>query len=113
MATLPDIKPDYSIPKNMVPRVLAANLGDGYQQRAADGINSMPQQWQLMWSNRTYTNINTLDNFFIARAGHESFDWTPLRESSSRKFICTDWSRNFDNPDNDTLMATFIEVWEY
>ncbi len=113
MATLPDIKPDKKTPKNLQPKVLMANLGDGYKQRAADGINSMPEIWNLTWTNRLYADIDTLDDFFIARAGHESFDWTSLRDSESKKYICTKWRRSFNSQKRDTITATFEQVWDY
>lgn len=113
MATLPNITHDYANTKNIEPRVLTANLGDGYQQRAADGINCDPETWDISWTNRAYADINTLDDFFKGLGGHTSFDWTPPRASESNKYICTTWNRSYSNPENDDLAATFLQVWEY
>lgn len=113
MASLPDIDYDYAANKTMEPRILTANLGDGYKQRAADGINCAPESWTITWINRPYADIDTLDDFFILYGGHDSFDWTPPRGSSSNKYICPNWSRTYSQPDNDDITATFIQVWDY
>ena len=113
MATLPDIKLSYGVSKDIAPRVLMANLGDGYKQRAVDGINSMPEKWELTWENISDTDADTLDNFFTTYAGADSFDWTAPRASSSSKYICSGWKRTISYFQNDTITATFEQVWDY
>jgi len=113
MATLPSISHDMAISKNITPNVLTTDLGDGYAQRATDGINNMREEWSISWTNRPAADITTLEDFFMARKGSESFDWTAPRASSSKKYICTDWSRTYSHNDNDSLDASFIEVFEY
>ena len=37
--------PDKSMAKQSTPRVLIANFGDGYEQRIADGINTLNETY--------------------------------------------------------------------
>jgi phage-related protein len=113
MATLPNIRPDYAnTSRKNEPRVLWNSFGDGYSQRAADGINNDPAEWTLGWIGRPLADINTLDDFFKARKGFEAFDWTPERETTSKKFVCKTWNRSFVWNGNDSITATFIQVFD-
>jgi phage-related protein len=112
MATLPSIRPSLISNKKVKARILQNTFGDGYSQRAADGLNSTPSVWMLTWGGRTVSEIDTLEAFFEARGGWDDFDWTPERESSSKKFICKEWSRSFVANDNDTITAKLEEVYD-
>lgn len=110
--TLPSLSPDYGSSAQKKPRVLTSNFGDGYSQRAAAGINPLSQVWQLSWSALSTTDANTLDAFFVAKGGHTAFLWTPPRESTALKWICQEWSRSISHPNNDSITATFIQVFD-
>jgi phage-related protein len=90
------------------PRVLVAQYGDGYQQRVADGINHMLRQWQLTFSSRQ-ERIDEIRAFLDARAGVESFDWTPPRGDAG-KWIAQEWQGQVNNG-ADALSVTFVEVF--
>jgi phage-related protein len=79
---------------SMQPRVLEARFGDGYSQRTADGINTNPQIWSIVIDNREKAEGDAIQTFLEARAGHESFDWTPP-DMAMAKFICKQWSRAY------------------
>jgi len=111
MATLPNIKPTYSSSKAVQPRILRADFGDGYVQRTSDGINTQKDMWTLEWTLNA-TDATTLINFFIARDGYDSFDWTPIGESTSKKFICPQWSKSFLSEQVIVINATFEEVFD-
>jgi phage-related protein len=91
MATLPfEPKRDGSIKKSVTPRVLRNDFGDGYSQRAADGLNYVPQVWELKWE-LNGTDSDTLIAFFESIGGHTTFEWTPPRGSVG-KYILQEWS---------------------
>lgn len=90
------------------PRVLKAQFGDGYQQRAGDGINIAPRQWSLSFS-RKQSDIDAIRAFLEARNGIESFTWTPPRGASGR-FLCEQWQGSV-NDGADSLTVTFDEVF--
>ncbi|MGI0119683.1 phage tail protein [Zooshikella sp. RANM57] len=113
METLPDIPVSYGSSASTEFRVLEANFGDGYTQRAADGINNIRDTWSVTWENRDTADIFTLVKFLKARGGFQAFYWTPPGEVEPRKWIC----KAFDGPtpagpDTYTLEASFKEVFE-
>lgn len=92
MATLPDIPYSYLVSKTTKARVLSANLGDGYTQRAKDGLNSISDEWSISWDVNE-TNADTLTDFFVTHGGADSFDWTPPTEGSSKKWVASSWDK--------------------
>jgi phage-related protein len=56
--------------------VLTAQFGDGYKQTAANGINNKSQSWPLSFIG-TAATVTPIRDFLDARAGYQSFYWTP------------------------------------
>ena len=50
--------PDKSMSKQSTPKVLIATFGDGYEQRIADGINTLAETYSLSFSTRTKEDID-------------------------------------------------------
>lgn len=92
METLPSINTTYQVSKKADARILETPFGDGYRQRAGDGINAIVDEWSLSWTVGA-VDANTLTDFFEARGGHESFGWTPHGESVAKKWTCKTWSK--------------------
>lgn len=57
-------------------RTLKAAFGDGYTQRAADGINPRADSWPLEFSG-TQVDIEPIKQFLDSLAGYKTFLWTP------------------------------------
>jgi phage-related protein len=112
MATFPDIDPTYGIAKTSAPIVRTARFGDGYEQRVTLGIQQNPKEWSMQWVNLSETNADTIEDFLNARAGVESFDWTPPDETTSYKWVCQQWSKTITNYEICTINATFRQVFE-
>jgi phage-related protein len=111
--TFPSIAPEYSSsPCDTKARVLRTDFGDGYGQRAADGINNMPRTWPLKWENLTEADANTIENFLRARAGYVAFLWTPPRTGTALKWTCEAWSRQPTEGNFVTMTATFNQVFD-
>ena len=60
--------------------------GDGYSQRAPRGINAESEKVSLEWSSLTHAEADTIQAFFNARAGHESFTYTPPWTSTAKEW---------------------------
>lgn len=90
---LPSVGISYSSKADNACRVLRTDFGDGYSQRAADGINSLKESWTLVWEKISSTNYGTLISFFEGKAGYIAFTWTPPGESTSKTWICQKWSK--------------------
>jgi len=96
--------------KSAEPRVLSAAFGDGYQQRVGDGINALAASWELTFS-RTAADIDAIEDFLIARAGVESFDWTDP-DGNAIRAICPSWARQPNTGlGSGSLTATFRQVF--
>lgn len=112
MATFPAITPSYGAQKTSQPSVRNVKFGDGYSQRLRFGLNQDAKQWDLTWQNISEANADTIETFLEARAGAESFDWTPPDSATSYKWICQQWSKAIPYVNRATITATFVQVFE-
>jgi phage-related protein len=103
--------PDYNPTADRKPRFKSAKFGDGYEQRSPDGLNPIAQMWGLTFSNRETSEAEAIDDFLIARGGHEYFDWTPPGGSAGR-YICRQWSRVLVYYNIESITATFEQVFD-
>ena len=55
-----DIVPDKSMARSTTPKVLLASFGDGYEQRLANGINSLAENYSLSFKTRTKEEIDDI-----------------------------------------------------
>lgn len=93
-------------------RIKELQFGKGYSQRAGDGINNIAETWNVILAVRNNTDANAIEAFFEARAGHESFDWTPPGGLAA-KYTCKTWPRTFSQSLNtEVINATFERVYE-
>ena len=112
MATFPAITPTYGASKSSQPTVRTVQFGDGYQQRLTVGINQNPKRWNLTWE-VSETDADTIETFLNNRAAdNASFDWTPLDEATSYKWICQEWNKSIPYKNRATITATFQQVFE-
>ena len=111
--TFPSISPSYGSAGDTGFRVLEANFGDGYSQRAADGLNSVGRVWSLTWENRPDADIATIYDFLIDKLGFEAFLWTAPDEAAPRKWICgEDISKTPVATGYATIRCEFEEVFD-
>ncbi len=105
--------PDYGANIKITPRVKLAKFNDNYEQRYADGINTMPRIADLVFSNRDQSEIEDINSFLAARAGVQAFDWTPPDPyGNPGKFVCRAWQATYIAANILTITATFEEVAE-
>ena len=76
-------KPDRSPTADIDFKVRDTAFGDGYRQRAPDGINSIVDSWPLTFTGES-SKINQITAFLDARLGVEAFDWTNPRGLTGR-----------------------------
>ena len=80
--------------KSVKSRVLRANFGDGYSQRAGDGINLFDEVWTVEWENLDSTEVVALETQLESARGVDIITWTPHGESTAKKFTITQWEIN-------------------
>lgn len=73
------------------PAVLMSAMGDGYVQRAANGINTMLRKMTLSWTNLSKADCATIIAFFEGQYGVIPFFWTPIGETKQRVWVCSEW----------------------
>lgn len=105
--------PDFGATKKSQPNVQVVKLGDGYEQRFRFGLNQNPKVWDLKWTAKTNADADAIEAFFDARANAaESFEWTPLDENTSYRWVCETWSREHQYANINIISATFRQVFE-
>jgi phage-related protein len=73
----------------MVPRVLNFRQGNGYQQIAPDGPNSMIEQWQITWDALGAANSTTLQAWLVANPPTVTFVGDGVLLSASKTYHMT------------------------
>ena len=103
--------PSFEATESSRPRVRTTQFGDGYRQSVRFGLNTDPKEWSLTFMNRTNVERDSILSFLEARGGVESFDWTPPRGTAG-KYLCAEWQATLINYNNNTVQATFRQVFE-
>ena len=105
--------PDFGAVKKSQPNVQVVKLGDGYEQRFRFGLNQNPKVWDLKWTAKSNADADAIEAFFDARANDAaSFEWTPLDEATSYRWVCDSWSREHQYANINIITATFRQVFE-
>ena len=99
------------------PRIGATRFGDGYEERAPDGLNPIKQKWNVVHRGIDSLVADDILAFFKARVsatlGLEAFDWVPLWSTTSIRVVCRRWSASLPNEIGERdVSATFEQVFE-
>ena len=113
MATFPSIAPKYGQQKRSQPLTRTVRFADGFEHRILFGLaeHQNPKIFNFTFE-VSESDADTIETFLDARAGTESFDFTPPGESSSSKFVCETWTKSIPYLNRATIQATFREVFE-
>jgi phage-related protein len=90
-------------------RVIKAQFGDGYAQRARDGLNTSLAKWTVEFNNRTTAEADAIEAFLEAQYGTTPFDWAPPN-GTSHKFICDNWKRTEHSFNQVSISGVFEQV---
>jgi phage-related protein len=111
--------PDKSMTKQSAPRVLTATFGDGYEQRIADGINTLNETYSLSFKTRLKADIDDIVAFLDGKKGVSNFTLTlPDTNNTTRtgerdvKVITTDYSLTYDYDNFYSLSVSLKRVFE-
>ena len=117
--TTATIIPDKTLARTSAPRVRSAKYGDGYEQRAKSGLNSIDESFTLNFVNRTKATIDDLNKFFDDKAGVTSFDFTiPDTDNTTTtgektiSVVCKEWSTQYSNSDHYSMSASFERIYQ-
>jgi phage-related protein len=111
--------PDKSMTKTAAPRVLQISFGDGYEQRIADGINSINETYSLSFKTRLKEDIDDIVSFLDAQKNVAKFLYTmPDSNNTTRtgekdvKVVATNYSITYDYEDFYSLTLSLKRVFE-
>ncbi|MFA7333650.1 MAG: phage tail protein [Kiritimatiellia bacterium] len=107
-----DYNPDFGAGKDVEPRVNRIKFGDGYEQRQASGLNTLPSTWALSFQNRETDLIDEIEEFLKEQGGVEYFYWTPPDEDTALKWICAKWSATKPVAGMRSLVCNFEQVFD-
>jgi phage-related protein len=83
--------PDFGASLDLTLEVAENVFGDGYTQRNTNGLNSTKESWSVSWKNMPKVEMDILEAFIRTQGGWQAFFWTPLGETTPKKWTC----RNF------------------
>jgi len=102
--------PDRGTSTKSKPRVLRAKFGDGYEQRAPDGLNSNNKSWSLVFVNRPEAEGTAITAFLDDKLGATSFLYSPPDDITQYTVICPDWTAVVPAVGVTSISAKFEEV---
>ena len=111
------IIPDKGMTRSNEPVIFKAEFGDGYQQRIANGINNLKQEFSVSFATREKAEIDDIIGFFESTNGVTAFDFTFADTNASGneetvKVYVSQFTQNWDYDDFYTLSATFVRVYD-
>ena len=63
------VKPDKGMTRDSTPLTHNVQFGDGYEQRLANGINNLKEEWRITMNNRTNDDIDDIANAIVKLIG--------------------------------------------
>lgn len=106
----PASAPDVGLSASTKQRTLESTFGDGYKQRAGDGINTKEKKYNLTWNNMPNADVDAIITFLDGQGGYIAFNYTLPGESSSQKFICKEYGENWINSGNEKGCSAVFEL---
>ena len=101
------IIPDRSLSATSTSNIRTARFGDGYEQRAVSGINSLSQEYAISLMNRSKTEVDDIIAFFETKKGVTAFNFTiPDTNSTS----ATTGTTSSNSGDEVTLTAVNLDI---
>lgn len=95
------------------PRLLVARYGDGYEQRAPDGLHAIQQTWQLTFIFKGSTRYQAMTAFLRAHQGSAPFQWHPPGETREQLFRCAEWTPQLEPGHVWRVQCTFEQVFDH
>lgn len=94
-------------------RVLTASFGDGYEQRALDGLNTKNETFNVSFNNRPAEEVNLITAYFDLYAGKSfNLEITNLTGNEVIKVVCENYNTSYIHEDYHSLTATLKRVYE-
>lgn len=103
--------PSYTTEIAYKPRVRVVEYGDGYSQRAVEGLNPISETWNLVFDIRSDADTDDILQFLADHVGL-AFSWIPPGRSVPMRVMCNEWQRTFTTNGINGVRATFVQVFD-
>lgn len=109
----PEVDPSQSgSSKSTNANVNVSQFGDGYSQRARNGLNSISRSLSLNWEYLTIEQAQALDSFFESQGGDKAFLYQLSGDPIERMWTCNSWKNGYDGGVVGSYSATLVEVFD-
>lgn len=109
----PSVVPTSGTTRSTNAAVNVAQFGDGYSQRAKDGLNSVSRQVTLQWVKLTFDEAADIESFFESRGGSEAFLYQIPGDSVQRAWITSGpWRNGYEYGVAGSFSVTLQEVFD-
>lgn len=111
------VVPDKALTRKVDPKVFKISFGDGYEQRAVNGINNIKEEYTVTFKSRPKVEIDAIMKTLESKNGVLKFDYTypNSQDNNSKttiKVVCESFSQTYDYDDFYSCSATFRRVYE-
>lgn len=103
--------PSFEAAEVSKPDVRKFQAGDGYEHRIRFGLSTDAKEWNLVFDKRTEAERDRILGFFERHYGEDAFDWESPRGIIG-KYVCESWKNTIVAYNNNTITATFRQVFE-
>ena len=107
--TLADFCVDRNLNKSTTQNVLRMSFGDGYEQRAPNGINIHNETYNVSFMNRPYDEIQTIEDYLNDNA-YNSFSF--YVDEDTILVVCNNFNITYLYEEVYSLSAEFKRVYE-
>ena len=102
--------PDANVGPDHEPRIREAKFGDGYSQRAQDGLNADMETLPLSFTGRVKSEIVAIDAFLQNKGAVTSFTFVSPLDGVTKSYICKKWSPRVNSSPVASLTCVFSQV---
>lgn len=92
-------------------RVLTNTFGNGYTQRAGDGINNVDRKYSVSLANLTIVESKALDDFFVGLGGYRQFLYQRPGLGYPEHWVCEEWGITHTDAMIDSMTCTWTKVF--
>ena len=65
---------------------ISTQYGDGYSERAPDGLNNTRENWDIIWAPLTQAEYQTVRDALLSVGTWGTITWTPCDDTIQKKF---------------------------
>lgn len=93
-------------------RSIETVYGNGYSQRAPDGINNSVASWEVSWENVTADEFSTITTAIEAAKGVDYFTWQAPGDAASKKWVVGKYSKQAMSGNIYTVSCSLKQVFD-